>query len=344
MASDLPALSSCMDRAWEHLRLNGGDRYLPDTISFEDVAHEWLAYKSSLIWRIQNNEYSPAYVDVVDLPKDALSVRPLTRFALEDRLVYESCLLAIAPTVDAVIPNEVYSYRWSKRKGRLYSPKGRWVLMQKRARRIHKQAPEKLLLRTDISAFYEYIDWHMLYEELRLLNPPAWALSLLKIFLSEFNNSSHAWGLPQGPDASGVLANLYLLPLDNLLHDSKLQHLRYSDDLMVFGSTWTELRGVLTRINHICRSRHLTMSSTKTKIVAACDVPAEFEDTSKDAVRYGIDVESPDSVDNLRHYFDKAAEDVKLRDIRFSLNQLARISDDWAVAWLLKTLPVLKII
>lgn len=115
IASDLPALSECMDRAWEYLRLNGGGRYLPDIISLEDVAHEWLRFKSSLIWRIQNNEYSPAYVEVIDLPKDALSVRPLTRFALEDRLVYESCLLAIAPIVDAVIPNNVYSYRCSER-------------------------------------------------------------------------------------------------------------------------------------------------------------------------------------------------------------------------------------
>ena len=330
-----------MDKAWEHLRLNGGDRYLPDIISFEDVAHEWPTFKSSLIWRIQNNQYSPAYVDVIDLPKDELSVRPLTRFALEDRLVYESCLLAMAPTVDAVIPNEVYSYRWSKRKGRLYSPKGRWVLMQKRARKIHKQGPGKLLLRTDISAFYEYIDWRILYDEICLLDPPAWALGLLDIFLSGFNNSSHAWGLPQGPDASGVLANFFLLPLDNLLHYSKLEHLRYSDDLIVFGSTWKELRGVLTRINHICRSRHLTLSSPKTKIVPACDVPTEFEDTSKDAVKYGIDVESSDSVENLRHYFDKAAGEVNLRDIRFALNQLARIPDDWAVSWLLKTLPEL---
>lgn len=185
----------------------------------------------------------------------------------------------MAPTVDAVIPNEVYSYRWSKRKGRLYSPKGRWVLMQKRARKIHKQGPGKLLLRTDISAFYEYIDWRILYDEICLLDPPAWALGLLDIFLSGFNNSSHAWGLPQGPDASGVLANFFLLPLDNLLHYSKLEHLRYSDDLIVFGSTWKELRGVLTRINHICRSRHLTLSSPKTKIVPACDVPTEFEDT-----------------------------------------------------------------
>ena len=339
IASDLPALSDCMDRAWEHLRLNGGDRYLPDIISFEDVAHEWLRFKSSLIWRIENDQYSPAYVEVIDLPKDELCVRPLTRFALEDRLVYESCLLAIAPIVDAVIPKEVCSYRWSKFKGRLYSPKGRWVLMQGDARKIHKKAPGSLLLRTDISAFYEYIDWGKLHDQLRQLNPPAWALDLIDVFLTEFNNSSHAWGLPQGPDASGVLANLYLLPLDKLLLSNKIQHLRYSDDLMVFGSTWTELRGILTRINHTCRSRHLTLSSTKTKIVSACDVPMEFEDTSKDAVKYGIDIESFDSADNLHHYFDKAVEEVNLRDIRFSLNQLVRTNDDWAVTWLLATLP-----
>lgn len=341
MASDGLALSNCLERAWEHLRLNGGDQYLPDIISLEDVAHEWLTFKTSLIWRIQNNQYSPAYVDVIDLPKDALSVRPLARFALEDRLVYEACLLAIAPTIDAVIPNEVYSYRWSKLKQRLYSPKGRWVRMQRRARRIHKQAPGDLLLRTDISAFYEYIDWEILNGELRKLDPPVWALGLLEIFLSEFNNSSHAWGLPQGPDSSGVLANLYLLPLDNLLRHQQLKHLRYSDDLMIFGSTWTELRGILTRINHMCRSRHLTLSSAKTKIVPACDVPMEFENTSKDAVRYGIDIESPDSADNLHHYFDRAAEEANIRDIRFSLNQLARLADDWAVTWLLATLPVL---
>jgi hypothetical protein len=188
------------------------------------------SFKSSLIWRIENNHYSPAYAEVIDLPKDELCVRPLTRFALEDRLVYESCLLAIAPIVDAVIPKEVCSYRWSKFKGRLHSPKGRWVLMQGRARKIHKKAPESLLLRTDISAFYEYIDWSKLHDQLRQLSPPAWALDLLDVFLTEFNNSSHAWGLPQGPDASGVLANLYLLPLDKLLLSNKLQHLRYPDD------------------------------------------------------------------------------------------------------------------
>jgi hypothetical protein len=338
---EIADFSDRLEDAWKYLLLNAGDRYLPDIISLADVDNEWSNFKDSLIRRVVNGEYSPTLVDVIDLPKDELNVRPLSRFSLEDRLVYEACLFAVAPIIDTVIPNRVYSYRWSKWKGRLYSPKTRWVLMQKRAKRIHRRQPGHLLLRTDISAFYEYIDLEILHGELRTLGLPSWALLTIESFLRDFNTFSHAWGLPQGPDSSGVLANLYLLPLDNMIRRHGLQHVRYSDDLMVFGQSWTELRSILMRLNQICRSRHLTLSSGKTKIIAAADVPAEFEDTSKDAIRYGIDIEAGDSQENLRTYFDRAAAEFNLRDLRFSLNQLVRLKDDWAVTWLLKQLPEL---
>lgn len=339
--SDIADFSDRLEDAWTYLLLNAGDRYLPDVISLADVDNEWPSFKSALLRRVENGEYSPTLVDVIDLPKDELTVRPLSRFSLEDRLIYESCLFAITPIIDSVIPNRVYSYRWSRMKGRLYSPKTRWVLMQKRARKIHLRNPGHLLLRTDIASFYEYIDLEILHGELRRLELPSWALLTLEGFLRDFNTFSHAWGLPQGPDSSGVLANLYLLAIDNMIRRLGLQHLRYSDDLMVFGSTWAELRSVLMRLNQICRSRHLTLSSAKTKIIPASEVPAEFEDTTKDAIRYGIDIESHDSADNLRRYFDRAAMEFNLRDLRFSLNQLTRLGDDWAVDWLLAQLPAL---
>jgi hypothetical protein len=336
-------LASYLDTAWEHLRLNSGDRYLPDVISLEDVAFEWPKFKSDLLLRISNDQYSLSHVDILDLPKDALNVRPLARLALEDRLVYDACVLAMAPTIDAAIPSNVYSYRWSKNKKRLYSPKGRWVLMQRRGRLLHAKNQDLLLLRTDVTSFYEYVNIEMLLSELRNLGPAEWSVELLGIFLSEFSNSTHAWGLPQGPDTSGILANLYLLPIDNQLRHDGFTHLRYSDDMMVFGPNWPALRRALIRINHMCRSRHLSLSANKTKIVQAHDVAAAFEDTSKDAVRYGIDIESPTSQDDLRSYFEQAISEtpVSARDLRFSLNQLARIGDDCAVPWLLANMASL---
>lgn len=336
---EIADLSDRLEDAWKYLLLNAGDRYLPDVISLADVDNEWPSFKRALLRRVESGEYSPTLVDVIDLPKDELNVRPLSRFSLEDRLIYESCLFAIAPIIDSVIPNRVYSYRWSRWKGRLYSPRTRWVLMQKRARRINRRNPGHLLLRTDISAFYEYIDLEILHGELRSLGLPSWALLTLESFLRDFNTFSHAWGLPQGPDSSGVLANLYLLPLDNMIRRQGLQHVRYSDDLMVFGATWAELRSILMRLNRICRSRHLTLSSAKTKIIPASEVPEDLENSSKDAIRYGIDIASEDSAENLHEYFDRAAAEFNVRDVRFSLNQLIRLRDDWAVAWLLKQLP-----
>jgi hypothetical protein len=333
--NDVEDFSNRLEDAWQYLQLNAGDPYLPDVISLADVRNEWPAFKKSLVRKVEGGEYSPTVIDVIDFPKDALNVRPLSRFSLEDRLVYEACLFTVAPIIDAAIPRRVFSYRWSRWKRRLYSPKTRWIHMQRRARQIHRRNLGHLLLRTDISAFYEYIDLGILHGELRRLELPSWALSTLEDFLRDFNSFSKAWGLPQGPDTSGVLANLYLLPLDNMISRLGLQHVRYSDDLMVFAPTWKELKSVLMQLNGICRSRHLTLSSAKTKIIPAAEVPAEFEDTSKDAIRYGIDIAAEDSAENLRLYFDTAAEAINVRDIRFSLNQLLRIEDDWAVGWLL---------
>ncbi|HEY7143558.1 MAG TPA: RNA-directed DNA polymerase [Streptosporangiaceae bacterium] len=314
-----------------------GDRDLPDIIRLEDVASEWSQFRHKIIARLASNTYSLAPVDIVDLPKDALNVRPIVRLGVEDRLIYDACVLSMTPTIDLAIPGNVYSYRWSTYKQALYSPKSRWIRMQRRGRRFSKRNNELLLLRTDITSFYEYVDIDMLMSDLRVMGLAEWALNLLELFLNEFNSSAHAWGLPQGPDSSGILSNVYLLPIDKIIQRNNLTHLRYSDDIMVFGPTWLELRKTLLQINHAFRSRHLCLAASKTEIIPADKVAAEFEDTSKDAVRYNIDIASPLAQDELHAYFDVTVGNspISLRDLRFALNQLKRISDDYAVTWLL---------
>lgn len=76
-----------LDKAWEQLRKDCGDRDLPDTICLDDVDTEWAAFRDSLVWRVSSGQYSVSHVEVLDLPKDQLNVRPLARMTLEDRLV-----------------------------------------------------------------------------------------------------------------------------------------------------------------------------------------------------------------------------------------------------------------
>jgi hypothetical protein len=79
---EIADFSDRLEDAWNYLLLNAGDRYLPDIISLADVDNEWPNFKDALVRRVVNGEYSPTLVDVIDLPKDELNVRPLSRFSL----------------------------------------------------------------------------------------------------------------------------------------------------------------------------------------------------------------------------------------------------------------------
>jgi hypothetical protein len=87
----------------------------------------------------------------------------------------------------------------------------------------------------------------------------------------------------------------------------------------------------------------LCLSASKTKIVPASKISEEFENTSKDAVRYNIDIAMPGSDDDLKSYFQEviSTTPVSIRDLRFALNQLRRLEDDEAVSWLLDNMPSL---
>jgi hypothetical protein len=333
---DLSSLDSAVDFSWQRLLANQGEMELPDVIGFSDIQFQWLDYRKTFVDSITISGYSPGYVEVVDLPKDELMVRPLARLSLEDRLFYEATVFSLAPRIDAEIHRAVYSYRWSAFKGDLKRPIGSWVRMQKHGRFFHKNHPDLSMARTDVSSFYENIDIDILIQELRQLKLGGEALTRLHEFLRAFQEMNHVWGLPQGSDASGVLSNFYLLPIDRIIARTALHHLRYSDDIFVFGPDQGTLRKCLLDINRAFRGRHLSMSGQKTDILTPGEVSDAFEDMEKDAIRYNVDIASGMAPDLVREFFDRATCGAKVnsRDVRFSLNQLRRLKDDYAIAWM----------
>ncbi|MFF5249138.1 RNA-directed DNA polymerase [Streptosporangium sp. NPDC000095] len=284
-----------------------------------------------------SNDYAPAHVEIVDLPKDEISVRPLARLRPEHRLVYDAAVFAAANSIESAIPRGVYSYRWWKKQQRLVGPGKMWITMQRVAKSLHQKKPSLLLARTDVAAFYEHIEVDQLIEDLSGLNVPAWSIEVLETFLRAFNGLSHAWGLPQGPDSSGILANLYLIPLDMELARRGYRHFRYSDDMYIFANDWIALREIIVEANKLLRYRHLNLAGNKTKIIKSRDVPNEFEDSEKDAISYGISVADDEAADELRAFFDKVVtqEPVRVRDLKFSLGKFKLIKDDYAVKWFL---------
>lgn len=333
-------ISEYLELAWKHLGLSSGDLDLPDVIDRADIQFAWPQYRDELVSAIIARRYHPTHVKVVDLPKDRVAVRPLARLDPQSRLTYEASVFAIASKIESSIPNCVYSYRWWKRKGRLLSAKGSWIRMQRIARNLHRREPELLLAKTDITAFYECIEPDILIADLRKLRATEWAVDVLDGFLKAFNGLNGVWGIPQGSDASGILANFYLVSIDHMIK-KKFRHFRYSDDIYIFGEDWLALRQVMLDANTRLRRRRLHLSSNKTKIISGEDIAAEFEDMEKNAISYGVAIETPGARDEVRAYFDRVvagAHDPRPRDLKYCLTQFTRLSDDYAVKWILENM------
>ena len=73
-------------------------------------------------------------------------------------------------------------------------------------------------------------------------------------------------GIPQGPKASSVFANLFLHEVDRLMVRSHLPYLRYVDDVKVFGRNRAELENLLVDFDMALKSLGLHLNTSKTRV------------------------------------------------------------------------------
>lgn len=330
--------------AWQSFTWDKSDKNsnnsLRDFMNCADVLH----FKSDVLARVESRtlsgEIRPSGFQIIDHPKDEINVRPLVRFSFDDHLIYNSIILQLSRCIESVLNRSVYSYRWRWDDKGFRAPIRSWLRMQRIGRYSLKKNRTLRMAKTDVVSFYDNVDLEILIDDINALGAEEYDSTNLRTFLEGFQQINHAWGLPQGPDASGMLANLYLVPIDNYLIRSKLRYQRYSDDVSIFSPDWDELRSVLLDINKILRARRLVMSATKTQIYEPSDALSEYEDIEKDALQYGIATHARGSADKMRDYFLKITDSGRptLRDLRFALNRLGRLGDESAIDWALESL------
>ncbi|MFJ6727501.1 RNA-directed DNA polymerase [Streptomyces sp. NPDC091281] len=327
-----------LDDAWNRLFHGRGRSEIPDIINWADVKESWGDIRSNVINSLRSGQVGPDYVEVLDLPKNAVAVRPISRLSVHDRLVYDTLIFSIAELVEKQLHDSVYSARWGENGKSFWKPIDSWVSMQKRGVRMVSKTPFQLA-RTDVVSFYEHIDVGTLAVDIQSAGANSWVTERLISWLRMFQSSSHAWGIPQGPDSSAILANLYMLPVDEFVHRSKFKYLRYSDDMMIFDTERESLRSALLEINSILRSRRLSMSMTKTNIYDAISALSQLESLEKDAIAYGLRIGEVGVEERLYKLFLEAAEgEQNDRDVKFSLFRMGNHDDDRAIAWVLRNL------
>jgi hypothetical protein len=124
-----------------------------------------------------------------------------------------------------------------------------------------QQTDVKYVLIADAASFYEYVDHERLaYELIGATGDSALTESLLSML--------DAWmttprGLPQGPGASAILADVYISPVGRALARAGFRFRRYSDDFRVLASSWTEAKEAQLALEQAMREVGLAVAPGK---------------------------------------------------------------------------------
>ncbi len=331
-----------LDRAMQSVLKESWSDEVPDIIRHEDFRFVWPEERAALEQSLAEGRYSPRVPRLVEVPKSALATRPIAVLHLRDRIVYQALLDELGPHIDRELTEEVYSARLCKRKdGTWVLPKAsvkEWVKFQDAGRALYEECELPCLLTTDITSYFEFIDIGQLVSDLRAI-PEAneRAVDLLARLLNGLSNATNLHGVPQGPEVSSLLGNLYLRPLDAVLRKLSLKFVRYQDDINVFAEGVHLLRRAVQELTPIVRARRLNLSSAKTKILTGTAVLSHFEDMRKSAINYRLEVGDPSVLGDIKDLFNEAVAggEVNERDVKFAVFRLSKLQNDHAVPWVL---------
>lgn len=143
----------------------------------------------------------------------------------------------------------------------------------------------KFKLETDITGFFDCIPHSKLLQLIyNKYDIDKGVVDLLHKCLNRWSGTADSTtpgvGIPQGPQASFFLGNLYLAELDSILMNKGLSYFRYMDDIRIFSDKKVEIEEVLVLIDKKLKSHGLCINSKKTLI----------EDLSDDREKEKIEV------------------------------------------------------
>lgn len=260
----------------------------PSTTAINDIGNHFF---SALEQHIRNGDYKPEKGFFVYIPKDNLGLRPVCVLSMVDRIVYQAIFNQdiLGYKIDGQLSDALcFANRINDdetQKKFLSTYFNGWDDFCKEQKKAFKKG-YAWKLEVDVQQYYEHIPTEKLIEKIKndFGIKDEQILEILKTQL-------HTWaeypelpkGIPQGPEASAILGNVYLSSLDRFaekeLTGKNLQYFRYADDITLMGKTKEDVLKATEKIVRFLREHNLTLNE-KTKL-------AELEDSkSIEAMRF----------------------------------------------------------
>jgi excisionase family DNA binding protein len=278
----------------------------------------------------------------IEIDKTDIFTRWATLLDVEDRVAYQAAVASFADRVDGQTPDSVFSARLSS-DGKYFLKHGprQWVRWRRYVRGLLDGA-QQWMVSTDLTAYFDTVSHHLLIAEVESLNVDRAIVATLSDMLRTWT-AVPGQGLPQGPNASRILANLYMLPIDRAMLEYGWTYSRYMDDVRIITSTKADAVKALRQFQRECRTRGLIVSGTKTDLL--------FGDEARKSLEIESDLAAADYL-MLAHGSELARSELKAvlkralrskvrvdeRRARFSLWRLAQLREGAVLGQVLKRL------
>lgn len=206
-------------------------------------------------------------------PKSRFGFRTATQLAPLDSIVFLGLVYEIAKDLESTRDPSgslrVFSHRVKRSAddGQLYDPTWNFDRFKEQMKfSCNGNYQGGWVVSTDVADFYSRIYHHPLENQLRAATEMQSHVDAIMHLLSQWNFTVSS-GLPVGPAASRILAEMALVDVDRTLSDQGIDYCRFSDDFRLFARSEREAHERLAILATALGESHLTLSERKTDIV-----------------------------------------------------------------------------
>ena len=261
---------------------HGYSTMLPTPFEWEDLAAHWSHVRERLCL-LDLDDYRPFDPLVITAAKSAGGTRPLHMLHPQDMLLYTSLTLLLKDHIEAsrvpLTEQRAFSYRASDDGNALYQTMNRsHEAYMKRLR--HKTMENQFVATTDIADFYPSIPQRALCSLLVDRAKTKRAQHAARLLTSTFSNglmSHEGRGIPTGPYASRLLAEVLLDDIDRFLLSRRIDFVRWVDDFNMFFPSSTDAKVTIFELSKWLYDKHdLRLQYSKTHILKAADYSSKM--------------------------------------------------------------------
>jgi Reverse transcriptase (RNA-dependent DNA polymerase) len=236
---------------------------------------------------LRRGTYQPSAATTVYFPKVSRVLRPITLLSLNDQLVYQAIANTIAdryfPVLWPQYEVKAFSALYAGGSSKFFyrSWKKSYKAFNKAVKRAFLNGDD-ILADFDLVSFFDLIDNKVLPEILSVRVKSGEALDLLLACLECWtkgnpNINSRGHGIPQGPEASAFLAEIFLHEFDQGKY-GRVKYLRYVDDVKLLGKKFSSGRRALVRLDLRSKTLGLVPQEQKIELRKVTDIDAELQD------------------------------------------------------------------